>query len=283
MTTDAPLERAGDSPGTDPPAEPGGAARESESPSRYVDLRALLLDDGSAPEATRLTEEDENTAPGEDFRAALSRFRARLVRSVPAGNARIHQDMGTAYRTMGLGPEAIAEFQRAIRVDPANSAAHEMLGRSLLDAGQISLAEPLIRQYLEYKLQQIIRRVDIPVPIDFAIKDTKRMVSNCLEAITCAIELHKKAETLVLSEQQFVDIDTSHVPAIIGNWVSHYETGSGSSLSALVLIGVIDSIDALAECFKYDDQSGDSTVRRWYKSLDNRTHQGLQSRRYPTA
>lgn len=154
---------------------------------------------------------------------------------------------------------------------------------SLLDAGQVTLAEPLIRQYLEYKLQQIIRRVDIPVPIDFAIKDTKRMVSNCLEAITCAIELHKKAETLVLSEQQYVDIDTSHVPAIIGNWVSHYETGSGSSLSALVLIGVIDSIDALAECFKYDDQPGDSTVRRWYKSLDNRTHQGLQSRRYPTA
>ena len=154
MTTDAPLERAGDSPGTDPPADPGGAARESESPSRYVDLRALLLDDGSAPEATRLTEEDENTAPGEDFRAALSRFRARLVRSVPAGNARIHQDMGTAYRTMGLGPEAIAEFQRAIRVDPANSAAHEMLGRSLLDAGHAELAVSALAEALDLPLER---------------------------------------------------------------------------------------------------------------------------------
>lgn len=139
---------------------------------------------------------------------------------------------------------------------------------SLLSAGQVTQAEPLIRQYLEYKLQQIIRRVDIPVPIDFAIKDTSRMVSNCLGAITSAIELHKKAGTLAIDAQQVQDIDTSHVPAIVGNWVSHYETGSGSSLSAPALAGVISSIDALAECFRYDSTSGGSTVRRWYKALD---------------
>jgi len=141
---------------------------------------------------------------------------------------------------------------------------------SLLSAGQVSQAEPLIRQYLEYTLQQIIRRVDIPVPIDFAIKDTSRMVNNCLDAITSAVELHKKAGTLVLNAKQVQDIDTSHVPAIVGNWVSHYETGSGSSLSAPVLVGVIKSIDSLAECFRYDDASGDSTVRKWYRSLSKR-------------
>ena len=140
----------------------------------------------------------------------------------------------------------------------------------LLSAGQVSQAEPLIRQYLEYKLQQIIRKVDIPVPIDFAIKDTSRMVSNCLDAISSAVELHKKAGTLVLDAQQVQDIDTSHVPAIVGNWVSHYETGSGSSLSALVLGGVISSIDSLAECFRYDDASGGSSVRKWYRSLSKR-------------
>ena len=141
---------------------------------------------------------------------------------------------------------------------------------SLLSAGQVSQAEPLIRQYLEYKLQQIIRRVDIPVPIDFAIKDTSRMVGNCLDAITSVIELHNKAGTLVLDVQQVQDIDTSHVPAIVGNWVSHYETGLGSSLSASVLGGVVTSIDALAECFRYDDTTDGSTVRRWYKSLSKR-------------
>ena len=140
----------------------------------------------------------------------------------------------------------------------------------LLSAGQVNQAESHIRQYLEYKLQQIIRRVDIPVPIDFAIKDTSRMVRNCLDAITFAIELHKKAGTLALDAQQVQDIDSSHVPAILGNWVSHYETGSGSSLSASALGGVIASIDGLAECFRYDDTSGGSTVRRWYTALDRR-------------
>src|SRR3546814_7007466 len=102
---------------------------------------------------------------------------------------------------------------------------------TLLTAGQVSQAEPLVRQYLEYKLQQIIRRVDVPVPIDFAIKDTSRMVGNCLDAITAAVDLNKRAGTLILDAQQITDLDTAHVPAIVGNWVSHYETGSGSSLS----------------------------------------------------
>jgi len=141
---------------------------------------------------------------------------------------------------------------------------------TLLSAGQVSEAEPLIRQYLEYKLQQIIRRVAIPVPIDFAIKDTNRMVGNCLDAIKAAVDLHDQAGALILDAQQKQDLATVHVPAIVGNWVSHYETGSGSSLSAAVLTGVTTSIDALAECFKYDENVGGNTVRKWYKSLSSR-------------
>ena len=141
---------------------------------------------------------------------------------------------------------------------------------SLLSAGQVSQAEALIRQYLEFKLQQIIRKVDIRVPIDFAMKDTSRMVGNCLEAITSAVDLHKRAGTLVLDAQQVGDLDLSHVPAIVGNWLNHYETGSGSSLSAPVLGGVMDSIDALSECFRYDDASGGSISRKWYRSLSTR-------------
>lgn len=141
---------------------------------------------------------------------------------------------------------------------------------SHLRAGQVDKAKPLIRQYLEYKLLQIIRIVDIPVPIDFAIKDTTRVVSRCLHAIESHIKIHKKAGSLVLTPQQIQDFDRTHVPAIVGNWVSHYETGSGSSLSAHMLLGVIDSIDALAECFRYDDTSASPPERKWYKSLDNR-------------
>jgi len=149
MTARARLEPAGDPPDSDVPADPGGAARESESSSRYVDLRALLLDGGSVPQPTRLTEEDADAEPGEDFRTALSRFRARLVRSLPAGDARTHRDMGTAYRTMGLGQEAIGEFQRAIREEPASPAAHEMLGRCYLDAGHADLAVSTLAKALD--------------------------------------------------------------------------------------------------------------------------------------
>jgi hypothetical protein len=68
----------------------------------------------------------------------------------------------------------------------------------LLAAGQVREAEPLIRQYLEFKLLQIISKVRVPVPLDFAIKDHMKMVSNSLDAIGAAVDLHRKAGTLVL-------------------------------------------------------------------------------------
>jgi len=141
---------------------------------------------------------------------------------------------------------------------------------TLLSAGQINEAEPIVRQYLEYKLQQIIRKVNIPVPLDFAIKDTNKMVKNCLDAIKEAINLHQRANTLVLDPQQVRDVLNSHVPAIVANWVSHYATGGSSSFSAPVLNGVINSIDSMSDCFMYDDTSVSPMVRRWYRSLSSR-------------
>lgn len=142
--------------------------------------------------------------------------------------------------------------------------------KTFLSAGQVSQAEPLIRQYLEYKLQTVIRKVNIPVPFDFAIHDHNRMVQNCLNAINAAVGLEKRAGSLVLSPQQIQDIDTLHAPALIGNWVSHYETASGSSLSAPVLSHVIQTIDDFAECFRFDHINGGNTERRWYKSLSKK-------------
>ncbi len=150
--------------------------------------------------------------------------------------------------------------------------ANRLRGRAeaLLQAGQIRDAEPLIRQYLEFKLVEIIRKVGIPVPVDFAIKDHNRMVSNCTDAISAAVQLHQKANSLILDPQQVADITRLHVPAIVANWVAHYETGVGASLSAPVLLGVLGSIDDLAECFRYDHVAGGSTTRRWYRSLSRR-------------
>ena len=141
---------------------------------------------------------------------------------------------------------------------------------TMLNAGQVTQAYPLIRQYLEFKLGQIIRKVDIPVPIDFAIKDQNKVVSNSLGAITEAVNLQQSAGTLVLDAQQVADLQGAHVPALIGNWVSHYETGSTASFSAPMLQGVMQSIDQLSECFRFDHTAGGSTSRRWYRSLSRR-------------
>ncbi len=89
-----------------------------------------------------------------------------------------------------------------------------------LDAGQIDQALPLIRQYLEFKLIQIIRMVKIPVPLDFAMKDHTRMVSNCVGAISEAVDVTNQAGTLVMSSSQLSDLNVIHVPAIIGNWTA---------------------------------------------------------------
>jgi len=141
---------------------------------------------------------------------------------------------------------------------------------TLLNAGQVTQAEPLIRQYLEYKLQQVIRKVNVPVSIDFAMKDHSQMVQNCIDAITDAVDLHQKAGNLVLDAQQVKDLSTVHVPAIVSNWVSHYATGSTSSFSAPMLKSVIATVDNLAECFRFSYATGGNTTRRWYKSLSSR-------------
>ena len=96
------------------------------------------------------------------------------------------------------------------------------------------------------------------------------IISNCLDAIREAIDLHQRAGSLVLEVQQVKDLLNSHVPLIVSNWVSHYATGGSSSFSAPVLTGVISSIEAMSECFKFDDTSVTPTVRKWYRSLSQR-------------
>ena len=150
MTVDTRPRPTGDSRGPESSHDRGeGSSRKPGASTGFVDLGAMILDGEPPSRATRMTD-DEHVEP-EDFAAALSRFRARLVRNLPSGDARTHQDMGTAYRTMGLGQEAIGEFQQAIREDPSSPAAYEMLGRCFLDAGQPDLAASAFGKALELR------------------------------------------------------------------------------------------------------------------------------------
>jgi hypothetical protein len=135
-----------------------------------------------------------------------------------------------------------------------------------LNAGQIDVGEPIVRQYLEYKLGQVITRLEIPVPPDYATRGDKRTLSTYIDAITAAVSLYQAAGRCVLSAQQIADLQNHHMPSIVANYVSHYETGAGSPFNAYALLGVLQSVDVLADCFCWTDPTNNQ--RKYYRRLD---------------
>ena len=167
-------------------------------------------------------------------------------------------------RLLGLPPKgyvlAQAQEFNHLRIEAVN----------FLNDGDIHHAEPLIRQYLEYKVIEIIKKVKIPVSLDFSIRDNRKMVNNGLDAIKAAMDLHKSGNNLALEPTQISDFDNIHVPALIANWVNHYATGSSASLSPYVLMGVLDTIDDVSDCFKYDCNCSGTVRRRFYRKLSSK-------------
>jgi DNA repair exonuclease SbcCD ATPase subunit len=165
------------------------------------------------------------------------------------------------HKLLGLAPTGM------IFVDLQNGQRIRDSATDFLDSGQVDQALRFMRQYLEFKLMQIIRAAKIPVSLDFAMKDHTRMVSNCVDAITDAVDIANRAGVLVLSAQQLSDLNSIHVPAIVGNWTAHYETSVATSLSPAVLKSVLGTIDDFSECFKCDVVENGATVRKYYKSI----------------
>ena len=140
--------------------------------------------------------------------------------------------------------------------------------QNLLNGGQVDLGAPFVRQYLEYKLGHIISKLEIPCPPDYATRGDKRTISTYLDAIVDAVDLYQAAGRCVLSAQQIADVKNTHVPSIVGNFVSHYETGSGTPFGAYALLGVLQSIDALADCFTWTDTNQSPSLKKYYRRLD---------------
>ena len=104
------------------------------------------------------------------------------------------------------------------------------------------------------------------MPPDYATRGDKRTLSTYVDAITAAVALYQLAGRCVLSAQQVADLQNHHLPSIMANYVSHYETGAGSPFNAYALLGVLQSVDALADCFCKTDPV--TNVRRYYRRLD---------------
>ncbi|MBK7350194.1 MAG: AAA family ATPase [Gemmatimonadetes bacterium] len=137
-----------------------------------------------------------------------------------------------------------------------------------LNAGQIDVGEPYVRQYLEYKLGQIITSLEIPVPPDYATRGDKRTLSTYIDAITKAVSLYQAAGYCVLTPEQIAALKNHHAPSIVANYVSHYETGAGDPFNAYALLGVLQSVDALADCFAMIDPA--TNRAKYYRRLDRR-------------
>lgn len=137
-----------------------------------------------------------------------------------------------------------------------------------LSAGNVDDAAPRIRQYLEFKLLEVISKLNIAVPMDIAFSDDKRMAGNLIGAIKAEVELHEAAGKLILSQVQQTGLNTA-LATIVGNYLSHWSTGQLHAFTAAALTGVMSSIDDFCRCFQFEDPPGSGF--RYYKSLSKKT------------
>jgi hypothetical protein len=138
---------------------------------------------------------------------------------------------------------------------------------SMLQAGQVDSAKEGVRQYLEYRLSDLISQLRIPVPVDIAFNDDKQLSSEFLKAIEAAVKLHKAANSLELEAAQQAGLNTNMV-TIVGNFLSHWGTSQTVAFSGPSLLGVMQAIDDYCNCFTFEPTPG--AARIYYKSLSQR-------------
>ena len=131
----------------------------------------------------------------------------------------------------------------------------------------MDFAKEGVRQYLEYRLSDLISRLRIPVPVDVAFNDNKQLASEFLNAIEAAVKLNQAANRLVLDATQVSGLNANMV-TIVGNFLSHWGTGQTLSFTGASLLGVMQAIDAYCDCFTFEPTPG--AARQPYKTLQQR-------------
>jgi hypothetical protein len=116
-------------------------------------------------------------------------------------------------------------------------------------------------------LEQVIIRCRIPVPIDVAMSDDRRLASHLIGAIDAAVKLHAAANSLILEASQVQGLNTAAI-TIAANFLAHWSTGQPQAFSAGSLLGVMQAIDSYADCFKFEPAPGEAW--RFYRTLSQR-------------
>lgn len=153
-----------------------------------------------------------------------------------------------------------------IAVLPQAGAVNKVRDRtvSMLQAGQVTTAQDGVRQYLEYRLNDLVSKLRIPVPVDIAFNDDKKLAGEFIKAIDAAVKLNKAAGTLILKPEQEQSLNLN-MATIIGNFLSHWGTGQAMTFNANALLGVMQSIDDYCDCFTH--QPSANAAKIYYKSL----------------
>jgi tetratricopeptide (TPR) repeat protein len=109
--------------------------------SDYVDLGTLILD-SDREKTTRWTVTADAPSGDEDadFAKMLAQFKEKVAENLEFRDVKARHDLGTAYKEMGLLDEAIAQFQDALRADPAHLPTYELLGQCFLEQGRSDVA-----------------------------------------------------------------------------------------------------------------------------------------------
>ena len=135
----------------------GGApkAAESKKSEDYVDLESMLLGDDEEEKTTRFVVAYEEPTGDEqaDFAKMLSQFKAKVAESFSADDVQAHQDLGTAYKEMGLVDEAISEFQQALRASAEHLPTYELLGQCFMEKGEPEAAVRTLTRALSAPFQ----------------------------------------------------------------------------------------------------------------------------------
>ena len=111
---------------------------------------ALKIDPNYQPARSLLQAVDPSFTPPETQEAVQSDSKQPLnPRPDTKSRQEMHYDLGVAYSESKMHAEAIAEFRKAMDVDPDFVAAYVGLGRVYLEMGQLDDAENAVREVLQ--------------------------------------------------------------------------------------------------------------------------------------
>ena len=131
--------------------KPAAPVKEVASSESYVDLGSMLFDDEEQEKTTRFVVAYEEPSGDEqaDFAKMLSQFKAKVAENMSVDDVKGHQDLGTAYKEMGLVDEAISEFQMALRASAEHLPTYELLGQCFMEKGEPDAAVRTLTRALQ--------------------------------------------------------------------------------------------------------------------------------------